>query len=48
MAQPERLERRTRAFKGLGAVAGPFVDRARKLEAEYGARSSASSTTTTC
>jgi len=38
MARPERLERRTRAFKRLGAVAGPFVDRARKLEGDYGRR----------
>jgi len=38
LARPERLERRTRAFKRLGAVAGPFVDRARKLEGDYGRR----------
>jgi amidase len=38
MSRPERLERRTRAFKRLGAVAEPFVQRARKLEADYGPR----------
>jgi amidase len=38
MPRPERLERRTRAFKRLGAVAEPFVQRARSLEADYGQR----------
>jgi amidase len=38
MPRPERLERRTRAFKRLGAVAAPFVERARKLEGDYGPR----------
>ena len=38
MPEPDRLERRTRAFKRLGAMADPFVQRARNLEAEYGPR----------
>jgi amidase len=38
LPRPDRLERRTRAFKRLGALAEPFVQRARRLEAEYGPR----------
>ena len=38
MARPERLERRTRAFERLGAVAGPFVQRARRVERDYAER----------
>ena len=38
LPRPDRLERRTRAFKRLGGVAEPFVQRARRLEAEYASR----------
>lgn len=38
MPRPEFLERRTRGFARLGAVAAPFVERARRMESEYAKR----------